>query len=116
MSPTARSLKCLKDDGWIAQVVERFCPYSRKRIDLFGVIDIVAIHPDRPGVFGIQATTSSNQSARIKKCLASESARIWIKTGNYLQVWGWSKKKIKRGGIAVRWSVNKNIVSWKGEQ
>jgi len=114
MTPTARSLKSLRDDGWAAQVVERFCPYSRRRIDLFGVIDIVAIHPDRSGVLGIQATTAANQAARMKKCLASEEARIWINAGNGLEVWGWAKK-VKRGGSAMRWSVKKNPVSWKGK-
>ena len=42
-SPTQRSLKLLRDEGYTAQVVERWNPHARVRQDLFGVIDTAAM-------------------------------------------------------------------------
>ena len=92
MTPTARTLKRLRDNGYIAQVVEKYNSFSRKRIDLFGCIDVVAIHPAQKGVLGIQATTTGHMAARIKKSKAIPALRVWLQAGNQFEVVGWSKK------------------------
>ena len=61
-SPTQRTLKELRRLGHVAGVVERWIPQTRRRLDLFGFIDIVALGPW--GTIGIQCTTSANQAAR----------------------------------------------------
>ena len=92
MTPTARSLKLLRDRQWLAAVVEHWNPYARVRHDLFGFIDIVAINPGQDGVLGIQATTTDNQASRMKKIEHEPRALIWIQAGNRVAVWGWAKQ------------------------
>ena len=90
-SPTRRTLQWLRDDGWIPAVVERWCSFSRRRIDLFGFIDIVAIKPGTDGVLGIQATSGPNMSSRVRKIRRSGIADLWMECDNGLWVVGWRK-------------------------
>lgn len=64
-SPTSRTLQECKKRGWRAQRVERYCPHSKRRIDLFGFGDVVAVTGD--SVLAIQTTSVSNQSNRFTK-------------------------------------------------
>lgn len=90
-SPTSRSLEECRKRGWPVQVVERWNQYARKKQDLFGVIDIVAITP--VGILGIQATSGSNHASRVSKVLEESRAIAWVKAGGLLQVWSWSKRR-----------------------
>lgn len=67
-------------------MVERWNPHSKRRKDLFGVADILAF---RHTVLLVQATTSSNVAARLRKCRRWEHAKAW--PGGF-EVWGWRKK------------------------
>ena len=91
-SPTQRTLEELRRLGHVAGVVERWIPQTRRRLDLFGFIDIVALGPW--GTIGIQCTTSANQAARRTKIITecSAAARRWLEAGNRIQIWAWSKK------------------------
>src|ERR1700676_5404113 len=63
MSSTVRTLAVLKKEGYTAQVVEYYNQFARRRIDLFGIIDIVALRPDE--TLGIQTTSGAiRRSAR----------------------------------------------------
>mgnify|MGYP005820298399 CR=1 FL=1 len=69
-SPTERSLKALRDGGWIAQVVEKWIPVPAHpaggvRKDLFGFIDIVAIRGNV--TLGVQACRANDIPARLAK-------------------------------------------------
>ena len=101
-SPTARTLKYLRDEGWEAQVVERWCQFSRRRKDLFNFIDVVAIKHGR--IMGVQATSGSNHAGHKAKILAEERALGWLKAGGSIMLITWSKRKLKPGGKAVRWT------------
>jgi len=89
-SPTQRSLKVLRDDGFTAQVVEKWNPYAKIRQDLFGFIDIVAV--GGLGIVGVQTTTTVNMSARRKKIIESEAAQKWLAAGGKIEVHGWAKR------------------------
>ena len=91
-SPTARSLEQLRKDGYLCAVVERWCAFSRRRIDLFGIIDVVFIGGESIGVGGIQATTTGNLPSRIKKAMACPALRVWLQAGNRFSCWGWAKR------------------------
>jgi hypothetical protein len=107
-SPTARTLALLREHGYHVGVVERFCHITKRRHDLFGCIDVVAVSR-RPWIhsctLGIQVTSGSNGAARVKKIKteAREGAEAWLMAGNRLFVHAWSKRKKKRGGKAYTW-------------
>jgi len=83
-------------------LVERYVMQARKKFDLFGIIDIIALYPE--GVCGIQVCGSDWQE-HIKKISGSEYKDLWLNTpGTLLELWGWRKLKLKRGGAAVRWT------------
>lgn len=90
-SPTQRSLAKLRSDGYTAAIVEHWNPFARIRQDLYGYIDVLGICSGKP-VLGIQATSTSNISARYKKSIAIAALKTWLETGSLFQVWGWSKK------------------------
>jgi hypothetical protein len=108
-SPAQRSLKYLRDQGYIAQVVEKWNPYARVRVDLFGFIDIVALKDGEKGVFAIQTTSTSNMGARIKKIISIPEAKKWMVAGNKIFVQGWAK----RGGVGKRktWQVKQTVIN-----
>lgn len=91
MTPTARSLQALRRDGYEAAVVEKWLPYCRRRADLFGCIDILAVKYGEP-VLAVQATSAANVSSRLSKSLAEPRLRIWLGSGQRFEVWGWSKR------------------------
>ena len=93
MSPTSRSLALLRKQGYTAQVVEKWNMWSKTRVDLFGVIDIIAIHPDYRGCLGVQATSRGHINARKKKIEEEPRAKLWLECGNRLEIWGWGKMK-----------------------
>ncbi len=116
MTPTARSLKVLRDDGWTAGVVERFNRFAKVRNDLLGCIDIVAVHPDR-GILGVQAcsdggTRGSDVGTHVTKALAEPRLATWLQAGGKFEVWGWGKRgaagarklwTLRRQRVALNW-------------
>ena len=83
----------MRDNGWIAQVVEQTIRGKGiifKR-DLFGIIDILALRGEI--ILGVQTTSSSNVSSRVKKIADSEFLPAIRKAGIMLHVHGWSKRK-----------------------
>ena len=90
-SPTQRSLKLLRDQGWIAEVAERWIPAAKRRKDLFGIIDVIGIRGSE--TIGVQATSYSNVSHRVNKVANSEHINDIRDAGWRLEVHGWRKVK-----------------------
>lgn len=93
-SCTQYTLAELKRLGYRPEVVERYCSFTRRRHDLFGCIDVVALRGDCTGLLGIQSTSASNLSARVSKVLsldADGAISDWLSAGNRLECWGWRK-------------------------
>ena len=88
MSPTAHTLKSLRENDCIAEVVERWIPRTFIRKDLFGCIDIVAICGCK--LIGINATDGTSHSKRVTKALATPAIAAWLGTGSGFEVWSWS--------------------------
>lgn len=107
LSPTQRTLRALRDQGMVCGIVERFNPYAGLhglRQDLFGCIDIIALDPQR-GVLGIQSCGQAFSEHK-RKLLEERYQEVtdWLATpGTVLELWGWRKVKMKRGGKAMRW-------------
>lgn len=100
--PTERTLQQLRKDGWLADVVERWIPHAKRRKDLFGIIDIVALGDGE--TLGVQCTSDSNMSARVHKLEESDAISALRECNWRLEVWGWKKKN-------GRWQVRKVEVS-----
>jgi hypothetical protein len=111
-SPTQRSLKLLKEQGYLTYVTEYYNAYAKVRKDLYGFIDIVGIHSKETGVLGIQTTTGSNLSARIKKAEGLEGYWAWLASGNDVEFHGW--RKIKAGRKVATWQPIVRRISVKG--
>ena len=89
MTPTQLTLRYLRENGWLAEVVERWVPGANVRKDLFGFIDIVALKDGE--TLGVQATSYSNISARVTKIVASDAVNEVRKANWSLWVVGWRK-------------------------
>ena len=89
-SPTQRSLKHLRDQGYSVQVVEKWNPFAHIRQDLFGWIDLVAVHPTL-GILGVQTTTKENLNARLEKAKGNAALLSWLLSGGKLHAHGWRK-------------------------
>ena len=96
ISPTQRTLKKLRDSGDypLVSIVERWNAFAKVRQDLFGIIDLLAVDT-KGNTVGIQVTSYSNISARIKK-MEDSDAIIHLRNANWvLLVQGWHKKNNK---------------------
>ena len=104
MSHVQRTLKELRKKGMPCAVVEKWNHHTKCRQDLFGIIDVIALD-HTTGVLGIQVCGADFRS-HIRKITIekAEETRDWLLTpGSRLEVWGWRKLKLKRGGKALRW-------------
>lgn len=111
MSPTARTLKYLKDKGLPCQVVEHFNHWAKVRNDLFGFIDILALDLENKQCVGIQVTTASNKSNRIKKILASPLLHAVKGCGIKVEVHAWKKISKKECALSRKhWGVSIDVI------
>ena len=96
MTPTQRTLKKLRDEGYTAAVVEKWNPHARIRQDLFGVVDVIGIREGE--TLAVQATSGSNVSSRVKKITDAEATPMIRAAGWRFVVHGWRK------GANGRWA------------
>lgn len=74
VSRTQRSLKKLRDEKWVAQVVERWNSFVRIRQDLFGFVDIIAVGPT--GTMAVQVCAGQGDVAKHLAKIAAEPRAI----------------------------------------
>jgi hypothetical protein len=107
LSPTQRTLRALREQGRVCDIVERYIaqvgPHGLRR-DLFNIIDVLALDPQR-GVVGVQSCGESFAAhERTLLEVRAQECIDWLSTpGTALELWGWRKVKLKRGGVAMRW-------------
>jgi len=65
MTLTLRTTKLLRDQGYTVATVEYYNYFTKRKHDLFGCIDLLAIGNGE--TLAIQVTSKSNMSARIKR-------------------------------------------------
>lgn len=110
MKSSQRAIIEANKRGWHPWPVER-----RKRnqkfgftpVDLWNFLDILCMDGE-PGVHGIQAC-QSDVSSHLRK-MSDEPAvakyvALFLARGNRVSVFGFRKLKVKRGGVAVRWTL-----------
>ena len=96
ISNTSRTLEYLRSQGYLADKVEMWNPYSRTRKDCFGCLDIMALGEN--GIIGVQSCGQSF-AAHDKKItqdpLVAPNALKWLECGGRLLLIGWAKRKRK---------------------
>ena len=94
-SPIQRSLRRLRDDGWLCAVVERYNPFAKVHQDLFGFADILAVKGDT--VLLVETTTGDHAAARLVKIKATQAAEIWLASPTRkIMVHGWRRPSGRR--------------------
>ena len=115
MSPTQRTLKALREQGFICAIVEKWNPFAGPhgvRQDLFQIIDILALDHKR-GVVGVQST-GNDFSGHLRKLTEdkAQESRNWLLTpGTVLELWAWRKVKVRRGGKQTVWQPRVKILT-----
>lgn len=113
LSSVQRTLRECREQGRFVEKVEQWVGYggrnaqvkpgmpSGTRRDAFGFIDIIAIDTD--AIVAIQACTT-DRASHYAKIIECEYALPWLKAGGKIEIWSWSKRKVIRGGKAIRWT------------
>lgn len=117
LSPTQRTLHAQRQLGRVCAIAEKWQlnprhPAGGYRRDLFGFIDVVSLDPER-GIVAIQSCGQSFAAHR-RKLLQEECAenvREWLACGGHVELWGWRKVKVKRGGKAERWAPRVEVIT-----
>lgn len=101
---TEKTLKKLRNEGWQAQVVEKWLQACRRRVDLFGIIDIVAIRDGE--ILGVQSTSYNGRRSHLDDMMGEKRQAVmsWLQARGRLVLMTWKKEKVKRGGVAFRYS------------
>lgn len=105
-SPTQRTLAELRKLGGVCGIVEKWNMHVKRRQDLFGFIDILALVGSN--IIGVQATTGSNHAARKTKILAEPRALAFLRAGGLIELWSWDKKGAR--GQVKRWVCRKEEI------
>lgn len=105
-SPTERTLKWLRDQGYIADVVERRIPRSFVTKDFCGFADIIAYRPRVFGVGGeivaVQATSGPHAAERLEKVRQEPRAMAWLACSARICVVSWALRG--KGGARKLWT------------
>jgi hypothetical protein len=109
LTPTQRTLRALREQGRVCAIVEKWNAHAGpfgKRIDLFGIIDVIALDPVR-GVVGVQSCGQAfSEHFRKLTIEKAQESTDWLSTkGTSLEIYSWRKVKAKRGGKAMIWAV-----------
>ena len=104
MKPTERTLKLFRDEGWTADMIERWIPNPKHpgggfRKDYLGFGDILAF---KGAEVAIIQSCGSAFAEHIRTIISLPDAAEWARW-NFLFLIGWRKVKLKRGGKAMRW-------------
>jgi hypothetical protein len=110
-----RTMRHLRGQGCICAVVEKWNAFAGpvkpdgtrigQRNDLFGIVDVLVLDPQR-GFVGVQCCARTGYSNHFRKLTedCSQACIDWLTTpGGKLEIWAWGKVKIVRGGKAERW-------------
>jgi hypothetical protein len=85
-----RTVALFTERGYSCTVVESYNSFTRRKKDLFGIFDVLAVGNEE--TVGIQITSKSNMAARMRKIQESEYLPEIIRSGWRIVVIGWFKK------------------------
>lgn len=83
------SIRLLEHEGYVVERCEWYDALNKRRHDLFGCVDAIAIGP--VGTVAVQATSWENVSARVAKMRSSKRLASALRFGWRAVVHGWRK-------------------------
>lgn len=89
-SLAARSAAVLRERGYIVAIVEHYNSYTRRKHDLYGCIDLLAIGHGE--TVAVQVTSRANTSTRRHKIEDAEAYPEMLRSGWRVIVHGWDKQ------------------------
>jgi hypothetical protein len=101
VTPTQLSLRHLRANGYLAEVVERWNAHTQTRHDLFQIADILAVRPGE--TLAVQTTTAPNVAARVRKIADNPNIGAIREAGWSVVVHGWRQNKNRR------WELHKEV-------
>lgn len=96
-----RAINKLEALGWTVADVEKWIPQARRRIDMFNLLDIVAIREGQ--TLGLQVTSASggNVAAHREKMLDEPRLVDCLRAGWLIELWGVRNKSTRDRSFAV---------------
>jgi len=91
-----RSLKMLREQGYLCAIVEKYNFFVHIRQDLFGVADILCLKGGKTLAIQTTSDNGGNVSAHSKKIKDNPNYKAIKKAGWEIHLHGWGKKG-KRG-------------------
>ena len=91
MSLTARSTAHLRDLGYMVATVEHYNSFTKRKHDLFGCIDLLAIGNGE--TVAVQVTSKPHLANRRHKIEEAEAYPEMIRSGWKIVLHGWFKEK-----------------------
>ena len=126
--PLQRSKELLQEQGFHVWIVEHYNQWSRRRMDLYNMADLVAIRHDRQGVTGIQCC-SEDVHPHIQKLLFGYTDSkgkvwpknghlpVWLAAGNPFFIWAWRKRGDEgKHGTRKTWQLREVEFILKGSE
>jgi len=111
-----KTLEVLRDLGAVVGITERWNQYARKRQDLFGFIDAIAMFPPplpvavaarqrrrEPGITVAVQACGEDLVGHLEKIAENPAAVCWLLSRNLIRVASWRKVKAVRGGKRKVW-------------
>ncbi len=90
MSLNARSAAHLRDLGYLVATVEHYNAFTKRKHDLFGCIDLLAIGNNE--TVAVQVTSKGHLSERKHKVEESEAYPEMLRSGWRIVLHGWFKE------------------------
>jgi hypothetical protein len=88
-TPTQRTLKYLKDEGYTTAIVEKWNSHVKIRQDLFGIFDVLAMKEG--SLVGVQISSYGSHAEHYTKLTVTkrDNTLCWLRTGNQIWLMSW---------------------------
>ena len=94
-----RAVQKLEALGWQVADVEKWIAQAKRRIDLFGCLDLLAVRDGE--TLGVQVTSPPNVGAHVTKMLAEPRLVDCLRAGWRIELWGVRNQSVRDGSFAL---------------
>lgn len=120
MRARERSMNVLRKMGYMVACAEYWSPFDRRRHDLFGFADLIALPEIKPTeqfpdktILAIQCV-NTHLREHIEKIQANDAAKRWLLTGNDIIIHEWRKLSANGRGSRKVWKLREHAIRSDG--